>query len=120
VDLSVARKGTKEQTIVVVKLSGEMDIGEEGVDRLRAALDAVVEEGIRFVVLDLTDMTYVVSRGFGQMLVALARLRTRSGDLRIAGAKGSVWTAASTVGLDNIIKFYETVDEAVASFEEAA
>ena len=70
--------------------------------------------------LDLTRASYVVSRGFGQILVALARLRTRNGDLRAAGATGAVWSAASTVGLDNIIKFYPNVDEAVKSFVDDA
>ena len=95
-----------------------MDIGEEGVDRLRSVLDSAVEDGQRFVVLDLSQMTYIVSRGFGQMLVALARLRTRRGDLRVAGAKGSVWTAATTVGLDNIMQFHPTTEEAVTSFAD--
>jgi anti-sigma B factor antagonist len=104
--------------VAVVACRGEMDIGEDGVDRLRTALDDLVDQGKRRVVLDLSEMTYIVSRGFGQMLVALARLRTRRGDLRVAGARGSVWTAATTVGLDNIMKFFPTVEDAVASFHD--
>jgi anti-anti-sigma factor len=117
VDIAVRQAGA-ESRVTVVTLEGEMDIGEEGVDRLRSVLDSVVEDGRRFVVLDLSKMTYIVSRGFGQMLVALARLRTRRGDLRVAGAKGSVWTAVTTVGLDNIVQFYPTTEEAVASFAD--
>lgn len=112
------READGETRIPVVECKGEMDIGEEGVDRLRVVLDTLVEQGHRQVVLDLSEMTYIVSRGFGQMLVALARLRTRRGDLRVAGAKGSVWTAATTVGLDSILKFFPTVEEAVASFAD--
>ncbi len=102
----------------VVKIVGEMEIGETGVDRLRQALDQIVEEGVCNVVADLSEATYIVSRGFGQMLVALARLRTRGGDLRVAGATGSVLRAADTVGLSNIMRFYPTVEAAVVSFTE--
>lgn len=104
--------------VTVVALSGEMDIGPTGVDRFHEVLDGLVESGERRIVLDLERATYIVSRGFGQMLVALARLRTRDGDLRVAGARGAVWSAASTVGLDNIIKFYANVDEALQSFAD--
>lgn len=107
------------QGVAVVKCAGEMDIGEMGVDQLRGAFDQLVESGVRNVVLDLSEATYIVSRGFGQMLVALARLRTRGGDLRIAGARGSVLAAADMVGLNSIIRFYTTREEAVSSYQAA-
>jgi anti-sigma B factor antagonist len=114
------REGAGEPTVSVVAVAGEMDIGPLGVDRFHQVLDGLVEAGERRIVLDLSQATYVVSRGFGQMLVALARLRTRDGDLRAAGAGGAVWAAASAVGLDNIIKFYATVEEALKSFADEA
>jgi len=113
-------EGSAEPQVSVVAVSGEMDIGPLGVDRFHQVLDGLVEAGERRVVLDLSHAAYVVSRGFGQMLVALARLRTRDGDLRVAGAGGAVWAAASAVGLDNIIKFYASVEEALESFAEEA
>jgi len=105
--------------VTIVEVSGEMDIGEAGVDRLRQAFDELVESGQRNVVLDLSEADYIVSRGFGQMLVALARLRTRGGDLRLAGAHGSVLAAAEMVGLDAIMRFYPSRAEAVHSFRAA-
>jgi anti-sigma B factor antagonist len=117
---ATVREGLADPKVTVVEVSGEMDIGPTGVDRFHEILDGLVDAGERRIVLDLSSATYIVSRGFGQMLVALARLRTRSGDLRAAGAKGAVWAAASAVGLDNIIKFYATVDEALQSFVDEA
>jgi anti-sigma B factor antagonist len=114
------REAFGDPQVSVVEVSGEMDIGPMGVERFHQVLDGLVDAGQRHLVLDLSQATYVVSRGFGQMLVALARLRTRDGDLRAAGARGAVWAAASAVGLDNIIKFYATVEEALQSFAEEA
>ncbi len=117
---ATVREAMTDPDVTVVEISGEMDIGHSGVDRFRQILDGLVEGGAQHIVLDLTRASYIVSRGFGQILVALARLRTRNGDLRAAGAAGAVWSAASTVGLDNIIKFYPSVDEAVKSFVDEA
>jgi anti-sigma B factor antagonist len=117
---ATVREARSDPSVTVVELAGEMDIGHSGVDRFRQILDGLIDAGTRHIVLDLTRASYVVSRGFGQILVALARLRTRNGDLRAAGATGAVWSAASTVGLDNIIKFYPNVDEAVKSFVDDA
>ena len=117
---ATVREAQADPHVVVVEVSGEMDIGPTGVDRFRQILDGLIDGGARNVVLDLSKATYVISRGFGQILVALARLRTRDGDLRAAGATGAVWAAASAVGLDNIIKFYSDSDEAIASFVEDA
>ncbi len=112
------RTAGKDGKIRVVAVAGEMDIGANGVDAFRTQLDDLVEAGVKHVVLDLSEASYIVSRGFGQMLVAMTRLRARRGDLRVAAARGPVWTAASTVGLDNILKFYATVEEALDSFEQ--
>jgi len=117
---ATVREALADPQVALVELAGEMDIGPAGVDRFRQILDGLVESGERRIVLDLSDASYIVSRGFGQILVALARLRTRNGDLRVAGARGAVWSAASAVGLDNIIKFYASVEEALESFADEA
>ncbi len=110
------RRVAEPTEVAVVRVIGDVDVGDQGVDQLRAALDELVESGARYVLIDLTDTTFVVSRGFGQMLVALARLRTRGGDLRVAGASGSVLKAAQTVGLDAILQFHRTPEEGIAGF----
>jgi anti-sigma B factor antagonist len=117
---ATVREGLSNPPVTVVEIAGDMDIGDHGVDRFRQILDGLIDSGARHIVLDLSGASYIVSRGFGQILVALARLRTRGGDLRSAGAAGAVWSAASTVGLDNIIKFYPSVQEALKSFADEA
>ncbi|MFQ5808736.1 MAG: STAS domain-containing protein [Armatimonadota bacterium] len=103
--------------VAVVKVVGGINGGDGRVDQLRVALDQVVASNVRHVLVDLTDTTMVVNRAFGQMLVALSRLRTRGGDLRVAGAQGSVLRAARTVGLHDILQLHNTTAEGIASFE---
>jgi anti-anti-sigma factor len=103
--------------VAVVAVVGAIDAADDKVDRLRVALDEVLASDAQYVLIDLTEATAVISRAFGQMLVTLSRLRTRGGDLRLAGARGSVLKAAQTVGLDDIVQLHETTAEGIASFE---
>ena len=50
-----------------------------------------------------------------QILTTAVRLRSRGGDMTVAGAKGPVAAAALTVGVGAMIEFHETVDDAVAA-----
>ena len=110
--------------VVVVRISGEVDVGPAGVDSLRTVVEGIIDssgEGSDHdpkIALDLSKTTYVVSRGFGQILVALARCRTRDGDLVVFGCQGQVWATASAVGLDHIIKFFPDETSAIARFNE--
>ena len=110
------RHATEPAGVAVVRVIGELAASDHQVDRLRVALDELVASSVRNVVIDLTDTTAVVSRAFGQMLVALSRLRTRGGDLRVAGARGSVLKAAYTVGLQDILQLHHSIEEGIASF----
>jgi anti-sigma B factor antagonist len=63
----------------VVELQGELDLAT--LPHVRAALDAALETGKRFVVLDLDDVVFVDSTTLGVMLAAHRRLEARGGRL---------------------------------------
>ncbi len=117
-----------EDGIGIVRVVGEVVYYPDGnvipdgptsTDELRKELDGLIDEHqVADIVIDLRLATYVAPRGFGQMLVVLFRCRTRRGDMVVSGAEGSVWSAASTVGLDNVIDFYSDEEAAIAKLTE--
>ena len=99
--------------VTVLAIKGEVTSGAEGVDRLRHVVEGLIDEGVTNLVVDLADAEFLVSRALGQILTTAIRLRSRGGDMTIAGAKGAVAAAALTVGVGAMVQFHETVDEAV-------
>ena len=63
----------------VVELQGELDLATT--PYIQAALDAALETGKPFVVLDLDDVTFVDSTTLAVMLAAHRRLEARGGRL---------------------------------------
>jgi len=109
-------------TTAILSIQGEVDVNTEGrksdVVVLHGEFDELINNRIKWIILDLSEATYIVSSGFGQILAAMTRLRARRGDLYIACIHGAVWTAASTVGLDSLLKFFSTIEEALAEIRQ--
>jgi len=68
------------------------------------------------IVLDLSQVDFMSSAGLRALLNGLKDTRQASGDLRLAAAKPGVTKVLKMSGFNTIIKTYESVAEALASF----
>jgi anti-sigma B factor antagonist len=84
--------------------------------RLAVALDAAVDAGSTNVVADFGGVDYVSSAGLRTILATVKRVRAEGGDLRIAGVQPAVDKVFELSGFTSIVRFFDRVDEAVASF----
>ena len=107
-----------EPPVTVLAIRGAVDAGAEGLERLSRVLAGLIDEGVLHLVVDLADAEFLVSRALGQLLTTAVRLRSRGGDMAIAGAKGSVAAAALMVGVGAMVQLCETVEDAVAAVVE--
>ena len=70
------------------------------------------------MVLDLGQVRWLNSMAFGVLTALLQRLRKVSGDLKLAKAHDHVISVFVQTQLIKIFDLYDTVEEAVASFNE--
>lgn len=96
----------------VVEAADELDMATA--PDLRHSLMHVINEGARYVVLDLTRVTFIDSSGFAVLIAVLKRLRASGGDLRLAGAGSAAMAAMRASGLDQVLALYP--DTAAATF----
>jgi anti-sigma B factor antagonist len=75
---------------------------------LRRRLDEAVRGGARLVVLDMTGLEYVNSTGLGVLMDAGERT-----EIRLAGVGAGPLKLMKMVGLDRMLRFSETVEEAL-------
>ena len=111
-DLSIEHKQVAPATRVVA-ISGNLLLGP-GCLELEALVPQLMADGARNLVFDLSKMTRIDSTGIGRFIDTYGRLRQSGGQMRMAGAEGTVRDAFRLTRLDTVFSFYPTVEEACA------
>jgi anti-anti-sigma factor len=109
-DLSIEHKQIAPATRVVA-ISGNLLLGP-GCLELQALVPQLMADGARNLVFDLSKMTRIDSTGIGRFIDTYGRLRQSGGQMRLAGAEGTVRDAFRLTRLDTVFSFYPTVEEA--------
>ncbi|MES2940578.1 MAG: STAS domain-containing protein [Pseudomonadota bacterium] len=98
----------------VVRIVGDVD--GLTAETLLTELQARVGEGHVRLVGDLSAMKYTSSAGLRALLAVLREARRGGGDLRLAAVAAPVRKILELSGFTSILKLYDDVDGAVASY----
>lgn len=100
--------------VKVVAPAGELD--ESSVDGLKAQLDPLLADtNVKVILFDFSQLEFLNSKGIGYLVSVHTHLQKDQREMIIAGATESVMDVISLVGLTTIIKYFASVDEAIAS-----
>lgn len=91
----------EENGVCVVHLGEEITC-----DNHRAfaeTVDNILDEGTMDVVLDLSNVNYITSRGLGTIVGAYTVLKRRGGNLILAGANDEVLRSLAITRLDKVL-----------------
>ena len=105
---------SRHGNILVIQAGGDID--RISAEQLGSFLKFEIEDGIRYLVLDLQSVTNLGQDGLWEMVNALKRVRRAKGDLRLAQPSDRVRDALEMSGLDQIFRVFESQADAVASF----
>lgn len=100
---------------VVVAVSGSIDTLTSG--SLAESLAEQIETGARRLVLDMGGVDYISSAGLRSLLAAVKLARRQGGDFRLAEVDQLVLKVLTLSGFTSILKLYDDVGQAVASFD---
>ncbi len=101
---------------VVITLKGNVMGGPDGT-KLHETLHELKEKGQTNVVVDLSKAKFMNSSGLGMLISGLTTMRNAGGDLRLANVADRIQSLLVITKLVTVFKNYESVDEAVASYE---
>jgi len=96
----------------VLKVAGEVDLYTS--PAFKSAIVSLIDAGTKDVIVDLSDVSYMDSGGFGTLLGAVRRVRTEGGSVNLAGCSDNIRRILSITRLDTIFRLFDTVDKAVA------
>lgn len=100
--------------VVALPIHGRVDAVTA--PQLNRQVHEQIAQGARFVLLDLTDVTFLSSSGLRSLLLIRKELMTLGGELRLAGLQPQVHEVFALTGFTQVFAIHQTVDEARAAF----
>jgi anti-anti-sigma factor len=98
---------------VVARVSGEMDYPTRPV--LQERFVELIARGDRFIVLDLSGVTFCDSAGLNVLLVARLRADERGAELVLACVPPLLAQVLGMTGADQVLRVFATVADAEAA-----
>ena len=103
--------------VAILNLSGKMMGGPETI-ALHDHIRGLIKDGILKVVIDLGGVKWINSSGLGVIMAAMTTLKNSNGFMKLACVADKVESLLLITQLMRIFETYETVERAVASFNE--
>jgi anti-anti-sigma factor len=100
--------------VTVAAIRGSID--SLTAEQLMAAFATTVSAQMPRLVADFSEVVYTSSAGLRALLAALKDARRQGGDFRLAAVQPAVLRVLEMSGFTGILKLYDDVDAAVASF----
>jgi anti-sigma B factor antagonist len=105
----------KAGDVVIVDLEGKLTAGL-GDQILHDALDELLAESWRKILLNLSGVTFLDSAGLGELVAGLKTARNLGAELKVLKASARVKNTLSLARLLPLFEVYEDEAEAVRSF----
>lgn len=113
--MSIKTRTIQHGRVAIFDLKGSLT-GNEETDELRSSVADFLEQGNKYLVINLQKVNYVNSTGIGAIIGAHASYRKSGGEVRLAGVGSHVRNLLAVTRLVDIFEVFETVEEAIASF----
>ena len=107
-------KDKQVDDVTVLSLTGSIDAMTA--PKITEFIQGQIARGNIKLVVDMSGVDYTSSAGLRVLLGAIKETRAQSGDLRLTGIQPDVQKVLNLSGFTNILKMFDTLDAAVASY----
>lgn len=115
IQVSVEKIGAQGD-ISVIRVGGYIDTTTSS--ELERALDSLLKAGIVHIIIDLGNVDYISSAGWGIFISEIKGIRERGGDLKLARMIPDVYEVFELLEFHYILKAYDTVEEGIRDFDK--
>lgn len=103
-----------EQDIVIVK--PDRNIGQDDTEEFENTLDQEFENGVRKLLVDLSDVTHVCSSALGILVSYKRRAKQESGDLKLVMQNPDLVQLFEITMLDRVFDIFDNRKEALNDY----
>lgn len=101
--------------ITILDLQGRITLGE-GSRALRESIKDLLNEGKRKIILNMGDVSYIDSSGFGELVAAFTTIRNQTGKLVLVNLTRKVSDQLQITKLFTVFEVYYAESEALSAF----
>ncbi|OQX90969.1 MAG: anti-anti-sigma factor [candidate division Zixibacteria bacterium 4484_95] len=105
----------EENGITILEPKGKM-MGGPDTDIFHDKLHELVSHNKKKVIIDLSNVEWMNSRGLGILISGLTTMRNNGGELKLACVTNKIESLLTITRLITAFENYDSVDEAVKSF----
>ena len=102
--------------VVVLDLSGQLTLTADGSERLKDKINSLLQQGLRDIVVNLGEVTYIDSGGLGQLVASFTRVTRQDGSLKLLNLGKQSKSLLSMTKLLMVFDTYDNEEAAVQSF----
>ncbi|HDP98075.1 MAG TPA: anti-sigma factor antagonist [bacterium] len=115
IQLSVKQAGV-DNNISVIKVGGYIDTTTS--TELEHSLGNLLSAGKYQIIIDLKDVDYISSAGWGIFVSEIKGIREKGGDLKLVAMIPDVYEVFELLEFHHILKAFETIEEAIMDFDK--
>lgn len=116
-DLRIMEK--ESEGITILELSGRVVLGDES-NQLRTKIKDILGKGKTRLILDLADVSYIDSAGLGTLVAGYTSAQNQGASMKLANLTKKFREQLHITKLVTVFEVYETVADAMKSFQSAA
>ena len=109
----------ESEGIAIVELTGRVVLGDES-NQLRTKIKELLAKGKTRLILDLANVSYIDSAGLGTLVAGYTSAQSQGASMKLANLTKKFNEQLNITKLVTVFDVYNTVAEAVKSFQAAA
>ena len=108
----------RETPLAVVRLAGSVDsMTSDSVDQ---ELDAVLDQGYDHLIMDLSELEFMSTRGWSVLVSKIRRVRTRKGAIHLCCLAPEVEDVYKLLEFETLLPRHATLEDALSAVKAAA
>ncbi len=115
IQVSVEKVGPQSD-ISIIRVGGYIDTTTSS--ELERALDSLLKASVFRVIIDLGNVDYISSAGWGIFISEIKGMREKSGDLKLARMIPDVYEVFELLEFHYILKAFDDIEEAILDFDK--
>ena len=113
--MSLKMRNREVNGIVIIDLSGQLTLGEASA-AIRDEVRDQTNQGLRKILLNLGNVSYIDSAGLGELTAAYTSVKNRGGELKLLNLTRRVHDLMQITKLYTVFDVHDDEKKAIASF----